>query len=63
MAWGLFSAEAVKLDVMLRRLHKEGRTSDALGAIVAALEKAHRDGPSGTTYEDFEAQSRLGGLE
>lgn len=55
MAWTPFSAEAVELDTKIRRLHKEGRTSDAINLIKTALEKAHRDGPSNKTYEQFDA--------
>lgn len=55
MAWTPFSAEAVELDSLLRRLHREGRTSDAVAAIVQALEKAHRTGPSNLSYEQAEA--------
>lgn len=56
MAWTPFSAEAVKLDVEIRRLHKSGKISDALDLIKAALDKAHREGPSNISYEDFEAE-------
>lgn len=56
MAWTPFSAEAVRLDTQLRKLHKEGRLSEAVETIKQALERAHRDGPSNTTYEEFEAQ-------
>ena len=56
MAWTPFSAEAIQLDTTLRRLHREGRISDALDAINTALEKAHRDGPSNMTYEESEAE-------
>lgn len=56
MAWTPFSAEAVDLDTQLRRLHREGRVSEATQAIVAALERAHRHGPTGETYEQFEAR-------
>lgn len=56
MAWTGFSAEAVRLHSELQRLNKHGRISDALELIKAALEKAHRDGPSNMTYEQFEAE-------
>jgi len=56
MAWGPFSAEAVELDGVLRSLHAAGRTSEAVDAIKAALDKAHRAGPSNTTYGAFEEQ-------
>lgn len=56
MAWGPFSAEAVRLDSHLRQLHRQGRTSEALDAIVAALDKANRDGPSNQTYDHFAAE-------
>lgn len=56
MAWTPFSAEAVRLDTQVRKLHREGRTSDALELIDAALERAHREGPSNTTYEQFESE-------
>lgn len=56
MAWTPFSAEAVRLDSQLRKLHDEGRSSAALDAIKQALERAHREGPSNITYEEFEAQ-------
>lgn len=55
MTWGPFSAEAVTLDGELQKLHKEGRVSDALNAIKAALDKAHRVGPSNISYAEFEA--------
>jgi hypothetical protein len=55
MSWGPFSAEAVTLDGALRRLHREGRTSDAIAAIKNALDIAHRTGPSNMTYAEFEA--------
>lgn len=57
MAWTPFSAEAIELHILLRKLDKDGRVSEALEAIDAALEKAHREGPSGVTYEEFEARS------
>lgn len=56
MAWTPFSAEAVRLDSQLRKLHREGRSSAALEAIKQALERAHREGPSNITYADFEAE-------
>jgi hypothetical protein len=56
MAWTPFSAEAIRLDSQLRKLHAQGRISDALNVIVAALDKAHRGGPSNTSYEAFEAE-------
>lgn len=54
MAWTPFSAEAVMLHGEIGRLDKQGRISDALELIVQALEKAHREGPSNISYEDFE---------
>lgn len=54
MAWTPFSAEAVLLDSRLRQLHRDGKTSQALDAINDALERAHREGPSNISYEDFE---------
>lgn len=54
MPWTPFSAEAVLLDSKLRKLHRQGRTTDAIEAIEAALEAAHRQGPSNMSYEDFE---------
>jgi hypothetical protein len=56
MTWSPFSAEAVKLDTVIRRLHKDGRITDAIAAIEKALERARLDGPSNTTYEQFENQ-------
>jgi ABC-type amino acid transport substrate-binding protein len=56
MAWTPFSAEAIALHIAVGKLDRDGRVSDALSLINAALEKAHRDGPSNTTYEQFEAQ-------
>lgn len=56
MAWTPFSAEAVELHTLVGRLNKQGRITDALEAINAALEKAHHDGPSNKTYEQFEAE-------
>ena len=56
MAWTSFSAEAVRLNGELQRAHKNGQTSLALDLIVTALEKAHREGPSNQSYEDFEAE-------
>lgn len=56
MAWTPFSAEAIRLHLLLGKLDKQGRTSAALEAIDVALTKAHRDGPSNTTYEQFEAE-------
>lgn len=56
MAWTAFSAEAVELHGRLHRLNEAGRISDALEAITAALEKAHRLGPSNESYEAFEAR-------
>lgn len=56
MAWTSFSAEAVTLDSQLRKLHREGRVSDAVEAIQRALEKAHRDGPSNISSMQFEAE-------
>lgn len=53
MTWNPFSAEAVILDSMLRKLHREGRVTDAIGAIEKALEEAHRNGPSNISYEGF----------
>jgi hypothetical protein len=53
--WRGQSAETIHLDCEIRKLHKQGRTSEALRVIEAALEKAHRDGPSDMTYEEFEA--------
>jgi hypothetical protein len=55
MSWGPFSAEAVLLDATLRRLHREGRTSDAIIAIKSALDIAQRNGPSNMNYAEFEA--------
>jgi hypothetical protein len=58
MAWTPFSAEAVNLDTELRKLHREGRTSEAVELIVDALVRAHRDGPSKISYEQFDTESR-----
>lgn len=55
MAWGPFSAEAVLLDSKLRKLHADGRISDALDAIEKALGKARATGPSNMSYAEFEA--------
>jgi len=55
MTWGPFSAEAVRLDSMLRKAHKEGRTSAAIEMIEYALKTAHLRGPSNMSAEDFEA--------
>lgn len=52
--WSPYSAEAVRLHSEVMRLSKSGRITDAVDAIKRALEKAHRDGPSNTTYEEFE---------
>lgn len=57
MAWTAFSAEAIDLKLKVLKLERDGRLSDATDAIVAALEKAQRDGPSGETYEEFEARA------
>ena len=57
MAWTAFSAEAIDLKLEVLRLESQGRLSEATAAIERALEKAHRDGPSGETYEQFEARS------
>lgn len=57
MAWTPFSAEAIDLKLEVLKLEREGRISDATEVIVAALEKAHREGPSGETYEQFEARA------
>lgn len=56
MAWTPFSAEAVELDTLLRQLHKSGRTTEALNAVVKALVKAHEKGPDNVSYEQFEAR-------
>lgn len=61
MAWGPFSAEAVRLDSKLRRLHKEGRITDAVQEIEKALRSAHAYGPSNESYESFEAVCRASG--
>ncbi|HEY0149893.1 MAG TPA: hypothetical protein VGB70_12930 [Allosphingosinicella sp.] len=43
----------VPLDTLLRRLHREGRSSDALIAICEALEQAQRSPlPQSTTLGD-----------
>lgn len=57
MAWTAFSAEAIDLKLKVLKLESEGRLSEATAEICAALEKAHREGPSGETYEQFEARS------
>jgi hypothetical protein len=57
MAWTAFSAEAIDLKLKVLKLERDGRLSEATDAIVAALERAHRDGPSGETYEEFEARA------
>ncbi len=57
MTWTAFSGEAVILDSKIRKLHREGRVTDAILAIEQALETAHRNGPSGMSYEDFEAKA------
>lgn len=54
MAWCEYSAEAIDLDTKLRTLHKQGKTTEALAAITAALRKASEVGPSLLTYEQFE---------
>lgn len=59
MVWGPFSTEAVRLDSELRKLHKAGRISDALMLIESALDKAHREGPSNISYEEFEISLSL----
>lgn len=55
MAWTPFSAEAVELKLLVLKLEREGRVSEATDAVVTALERAYRDGPSDITYEQFEA--------
>ena len=63
MAWTPFSAEAVRLCTLVNRLNNHGRISEMIEAAKAALEKAHRDGPSDMTYEEFEAElGREGGV-
>lgn len=57
MSWTPFSAEAVNLSVLVNKLQKHGRISEALEAIGVALEKAHKDGPSNITYAQFERAS------
>lgn len=57
MAWTAFSAEAIDLKLKVLKLERDGRLSEATDAIVAALEKAHRDGPSGEAYKEFEARA------
>jgi hypothetical protein len=57
MAWTAFSAEAIDLKLKVLQLERDGRLSEATAAIAEALEKAHRDGPSGETYEEFEART------
>lgn len=56
MAWAHFSAEAVELHSLVRKLDREGRIVVAVQAIEAALEKAYREGPSNESYADFEAR-------
>jgi hypothetical protein len=57
MAWTPFSAEAVRLHTELIKLNKRGATSEALNLIVAALEVAHRQGPSNMSYEEIDRQA------
>jgi hypothetical protein len=57
MAWTAFSAEAIDLKLKVLKLEREGRLSEATDAICTALEKARREGPSGETYEEFEARA------
>jgi len=61
MAWEPFSAEAIALDGELRRLHQAGKLSGAIDAIKAALQRAHREGPSNESYEDFERRHQTQG--
>jgi hypothetical protein len=56
MAWTSFSAEAIELHAQVRKLERQGRISDMIDVIKAALEKAHREGPSNESYADFEAK-------
>lgn len=56
MAWTPFSYEAVHLLTDVERLVRQGRTSDALDLIGAALAKAQREGPSNISYSQFEAE-------
>lgn len=57
MAWTPFSAEAIDLKLEVLKLEREGRLNEATEAIERALERAHRAGPSGETYEQFEARA------
>lgn len=57
MAWTAFSAEAIDLKLKVLKLEQQGRLSEAVAVIEQALEKAHREGPSGETYEQFEARA------
>jgi hypothetical protein len=56
MAWTPFSVEAIDLHIAVGKLDKQGRVSDALQLIGEALERAHRDGPSSMTYDEFLAR-------
>jgi hypothetical protein len=60
VTWTPFSAEAIVLDSQCRRLHAEGRITDAIAAIEEALERAHRDGPSNISHDEFEAAATKG---
>lgn len=61
MTWTAFSTEAVILDSQVRKLHKDGRSTDAILAIEQALERAHRHGPSNISYEGFVEQADRAG--
>jgi hypothetical protein len=59
MSWGPFSAEAVLLDSKIRELHKGRDATAAIEAIGQAMERAHRDGPSNMTWEEFDQAASL----
>jgi hypothetical protein len=63
VSWIRFSAEAVLLDAQLRGLHREGRFSDAIGAIIHALENAHLAGPSNLSYAEFQTACEASSIE
>jgi hypothetical protein len=56
MPWTPFSAEAIWLNTEVERLIKRGQRTAAIDMIKQALEKAHREGPSNISYEEFERE-------
>lgn len=56
MPWTPFSAEAIRLNTEVETLIERGQRTAAIDMIVKALEKAHHEGPSNISYEEFERE-------